>query len=46
MAELKELKRLRDEERTLISLASLLTDQLNRLKVCHLQTRKRVDTIT
>lgn len=33
MAELKELKRLRDEERTLISLASLLTDQLNRLKV-------------
>jgi snRNA-activating protein complex subunit 5 len=33
MSELKELKRLRDEERTLMNVASKLSDQLNRLKV-------------
>lgn len=46
MAELKELKRLRDEERTLISLASLLTDQLNRLKVEELAllSKRRLQT--
>lgn len=33
MSELKELKRLRDEERTLMNIASKLSDQLNRMKV-------------
>lgn len=33
MAELKELKRLKDEERSLMNIASKLSDQLNRLKV-------------
>ncbi|XP_048729086.2 snRNA-activating protein complex subunit 5-like [Ostrea edulis] len=33
MSELKELKRLKDEERTLMNVASKLSDQLNRLKV-------------
>ncbi|XP_069109532.1 snRNA-activating protein complex subunit 5-like [Argopecten irradians] len=33
MAALKELRRLRDEERTLVNIASKVSDQLNRLKV-------------
>lgn len=33
MAELKELKRLKDEEKSLMNIASKLSDQLNRLKV-------------
>ncbi|XP_061169550.1 snRNA-activating protein complex subunit 5-like [Saccostrea echinata] len=33
MSELKELKRLKDEERTLMNIASKLSDQLNRMKV-------------
>ncbi|XP_071141191.1 snRNA-activating protein complex subunit 5-like [Mytilus edulis] len=46
MTELRELKRLKDEERTLISLASLLTDQLNRLKVEELAllSKRRLQT--
>lgn len=33
MTELKELKRLKDEEKSLMNIASKLSDQLNRLKV-------------
>lgn len=33
MAELKELKQLKDEEKSLMNIASKLSDQLNRLKV-------------
>ncbi|KAK3087992.1 hypothetical protein FSP39_013171 [Pinctada imbricata] len=33
MSELKELRRLKDEERALMNIASKLSDQLNRLKV-------------
>lgn len=33
MTELKELKRLKDEEKSLMNIAGKLSDQLNRLKV-------------